>query len=50
MRANAEWSLVRLNLEEPVVWESFRKRAVGINEDIAKSLGDIWERMKRDGS
>ncbi|MBO5055685.1 MAG: hypothetical protein J5988_11985 [Eubacterium sp.] len=44
---NADWSLVRLNLEEAVVPESMGKRAVGINEDIAKSIEDIAERMKK---
>lgn len=44
---NADWSLVRLNLEEAVVPESLGKRAVGINEDIAKSIEDIAERMKK---
>lgn len=46
VRGNEKWSLVRLNLEEAVVPESFGKRAVGINEDIAKSIEDIAERMK----
>lgn len=50
LRGNAAWSLVRLNLDEAVIPESFGKRAVGINEDITKSLGDIWERMKKRGA
>lgn len=46
MRDNANHFLLRLNLEEAIVPESFGKRAVGINEDIAKSIEDISERMK----
>lgn len=46
LRRNENWSLVRLNLEEAVVPKSFGKRAVGINEDIAKSIEDISERIK----
>lgn len=41
VRSNGDWSLIRLNLNEAVVPESFGKRAVGINEDIAKSIEDI---------
>ena len=41
VRANGDWTLVRLNLDEAVVPKSFGKRAVGINEDIARSLEDI---------
>lgn len=40
-RGNENWSLIRLNLEEAFVPESFGKRAVGIGEDIAKSISDI---------
>lgn len=41
MREHRNMSLVRLNLEEAVVPESLRERAVGINADMAKSIGDI---------
>ncbi len=46
LRQNEKWSLIRLNLHEAVVPESFGKRAVGINEDIAKSIADIIKRMR----
>lgn len=46
LRGNENWSLIRLNLDEAFVPESFEKRAVGINEDIAKSMKDISERVK----
>ncbi|MBQ9887612.1 MAG: Sir2 silent information regulator family NAD-dependent deacetylase [Lachnospiraceae bacterium] len=41
MREHENWVMVRMNLEEAVVPESLGKRAVGINEDIAKSIEDI---------
>ena len=41
VRQEAGWSLVRLNLNEAVVPESFGKRAVGINADLAGSIEDI---------
>lgn len=47
VRSNENWSLLRLNLEEAVVPESFGKRALGINEDIAKSIEDISGIMAR---
>lgn len=47
MRDNENWFLVRLNLEEAILPESLGKRAVGINEDIAKSIEDIAERVKK---
>lgn len=40
-----QWSLVRLNRNEAVLPEHFGKRAVGINEDIAKSIADLSERV-----
>lgn len=46
MRCNKDWSLLRLNLEEAVVPAGFGKRAVGINENIAKSVTDLAERMR----
>ena len=41
VRENRDWALIRLNLDEAVVPESFGSRAVGINDDIARSLEDI---------
>lgn len=46
MRDNKSWSLIRLNLDEAMIPESFGKRAVGINADIAKSMNDILERNR----
>lgn len=41
VRENSRWSLIRMNLDEGVVPESFGKRAVGINTDIAWAIRDI---------
>lgn len=41
VRENRRWSLIRLNLNEAVVPESFGKRAVGINADLAVSIKDM---------
>ena len=41
VRENEKWSLIRLNLDEAVVPESLGRLAVGINEDIARSIKDI---------
>lgn len=48
LRRNEGWGLVRLNLDEAVVPESLGKRAVGVNEDIAKSVCDLAERVRKD--
>ena len=45
---NERWSLIRLNLDEAVVPDSFGGRAVGINEDIARSIQDIKSSMEAD--
>ena len=47
---NENWSLIRLNLEEAFVPESFGKRAVGIGADIAKSLYDITKGVEENGT
>lgn len=47
MREYSKAILIRLNLDEAVVPKNFDKRAVGINEDIAKSLGDIKQKMEQ---
>jgi len=41
MRENKQISLVRLNLNEAVIPESFGARAVGINADMKQSIEDI---------
>lgn len=48
VKENENVSLIRLNLDEAKVPESFGDRAIGIKEDINKSLYDIDERMKTD--
>lgn len=40
-----EWSLVRLNRDEAVIPENLTDRAVGIQEDTAKSLKDIYSKV-----
>lgn len=40
-------NLIRLNLDQTVVPESFGERAVGINADMAESIKDIVEEVKR---
>ncbi len=41
IREHSGWSLIRLNLNEAVVPESFGKRSVGINADIAGCIEEI---------
>lgn len=41
IREHNETSLIRLNLDEAVVPQSFGDRAVGINADVKKSIEDI---------
>lgn len=41
VREHDKISLIRLNMDEAVVPKSFKKRALGINEDIQKSMEDI---------
>lgn len=45
-KANKTWSLVRLNVKEAVVPASLKNRAVGINEDIEKSVADMIAQVK----
>ena len=47
VREHDNISLIRLNLEQAVVPESFGERAVGINADMAESIKDIVEEVKR---
>lgn len=44
---NKRWSLVRFNLDEAVIPRDLCDRAVGINDDISKSLTDIEKRVNR---
>lgn len=41
MREHRNMSLIRLNLDEAVVPEAFGERAVGINEDMIRSISDL---------
>lgn len=46
MGEQKKWNLIRLNLREAAVPGSFGDRAVGIEQDIAKSVDDISKRLK----
>ena len=41
VRENSSYSLIRMNMDEAVVPESFGKRAIGIGGDMAKTITDI---------
>ena len=41
VRENPSYSLIRLNMDEAVVPESFGERAIGIGGDMAKAIADI---------
>ena len=41
VRENLSYSLIRLNMDEAVVPESFGERAIGIGGDMAKAITDI---------
>ena len=41
VRENPSYSLIRLNMDEAVVPESFGERAIGIGGDMAKAITDI---------
>lgn len=41
VRENSSYSLIRLNMDEAVVPESFGERAIGIGGDMAKPITDI---------
>lgn len=45
-REHENISLIRLNLKDAVVPESFGKRVVGINADMKKSIEDLKERIE----
>lgn len=48
VREHPNMSLIRLNLDEAAVPEEFGDRAVGINEDMEKSIGDLLREVKGD--
>ncbi len=41
VRENSSYSLIRLNMDEAVVPESFGERVIGIGGDMAKVITDI---------
>ena len=41
VRENSSYSLIRMNMDEAVVPESFGERAIGIGGDMAKAITDI---------
>ena len=41
VRENSSYSLIRLNMDEAVVPESFGKRAIGIEGDMERAITDI---------
>ena len=43
VREHSSYSLIRLNMDEAVVPESFGERAIGIGGDMAKAIADIRE-------
>lgn len=45
-RVHPDMSLIRLNMDEAVVPESFGDRAIGIDEDMEKSIRDLWREVK----
>lgn len=47
VRENGNLSLIRLNLNEAVVPESFGDRAIGINADMADVISDICHELKK---
>ncbi len=46
VREHNNLSLIRLNLNEAVVPESFGNRAIGINADMAKTVSDLFTEWK----
>lgn len=47
MRENRNLSLIRLNLNEAVVPESFGTRAIGIQADMEKAISDIYCKIEK---
>lgn len=50
LREHKNMSLIRLNLDEAVVPEEFGERAVGINEDMGKSIEDLRKEVLEGGT
>lgn len=48
VREHKNMSLIRLNLEEAVIPEAFGVRAMGINEDMVRSIGDLLKEVMHD--
>ena len=46
VRENKNMRLIRLNLNEAIVPESFGERAIGINRDMNESIADIIDRAR----
>lgn len=46
MRDHPNMSLIRLNMNEAVVPEAFGERAIGINEDMEKSIEDLLQEVR----
>lgn len=46
MREHGNMALIRLNLDEAVVPESFGERVVGINEDMVRSINDLLKEVR----
>ena len=42
-----KWNLIRINLNEAIVPQSFGDRAVGINQDIERSVTDVADMIKK---
>ena len=45
IREYENFSLIRLNLKESFIPESFRERAVGINMDMAQVIADLYKKL-----
>lgn len=45
VREHKDTTLVRLNMDEAVIPEEFGERAVGINEDMVRSIGDLLKEV-----
>ena len=47
VREHDNISLIRLNLDQAIVPESFGNRAVGINADMAESIKAVYQGLKK---
>ena len=45
VRENPSYNLIRLNMDEPEVPESFGKSAIGIGGDMTRAITDIRGRV-----